>query len=93
MTIIEKLEGRIDKYIKEECIKQDLKRIVSEMLPLRAFENETENYCRDYLYTDGKEPKNYCRRNRRTMAQLKKVFTFSHSGRQKTIGYLYYVIV
>ena len=56
MTIIEKLEGRIDKYIKEECIKQDLKRIVSEMLPLRAFENETENYCRDYLYTDGKEP-------------------------------------
>lgn len=56
MTILEKLEGRIDNDIQEECLKPDLKRVVNELLPLRASEYKTENYCRDYLYTDDKKP-------------------------------------
>ena len=56
MTILEKLEGRIDNDIQEECLKQDLKRIVRELLPLRASEYKTQKYCQDYLYTEHKEP-------------------------------------
>ena len=56
MTILEKLEGRIDNDIQEECLKQDLKRIVRELLPLRASEYKTQKYCQDYLYTEHKDP-------------------------------------
>ena len=56
MTILEKLEGRIDNDIQEECLKPDLKRIVRELLPLRASEYKTQKYCQDYLYTEHKEP-------------------------------------
>ena len=56
MTILEKLEGRIDNDIQEECLKPDLKRIVRELLPLRASEYKTQKYCQDYLYTEHKDP-------------------------------------
>ena len=56
MTILEKLEGRIDNDIKEECLKPDLKRVVRELLPLRASEYKTQDYCQNYLYTEHKDP-------------------------------------
>ena len=56
MTILERLDSRIDNDIQEECLKQDLKRIVRELLPLRASEYKTQKYCQDYLYTEHKDP-------------------------------------
>ncbi|MFA5302182.1 MAG: hypothetical protein WC395_05805 [Bacteroidales bacterium] len=56
MSIVEKIERKIDNDVPVESIKTDLKRVVNELLPLRASEYKTENYCRDYLYTDDKKP-------------------------------------
>ncbi len=56
MTILERLDSRIDNDIQEECFKQDLKRIVRELLPLRASEYKTQDYCQNYLYTEHKDP-------------------------------------
>jgi hypothetical protein len=56
MTILERLDSRIDNDIQEECLKPDLKRVVRDLLPLRDKDHETQKYCQDYLYTEHKTP-------------------------------------
>ena len=92
MTILEKLEGRIDNDIQEECLKQDLKRIVRELLPLRASEYKTQDYCQNYLYTEHKDPEELLPGAiDRDLAPIFRSALLSVIREDKdTFGYLYY---
>ena len=92
MTILEKLEGRIDNDIQEECLKPDLKRIVRELLPLRASEYKTQDYCQNYLYTEHKDPEELLPGAiDRDLAPIFRSALLSVIKEDKdTFGYLYY---
>ena len=92
MTILERLDSRIDNDIQEECFKQDLKRIVRELLPLRASEYKTQDYCQNYLYTEHKDPEELLPGAiDRDLAPIFRSALLSVIKEDKdTFGYLYY---
>ena len=92
MTILERLDSRIDNDIQEECLKPDLKRIVRELLPLRASEYKTQKYCQDYLYTEHKDPEELLPGAiDRDLAPIFRSALLSVIREDKdTFGYLYY---